>query len=399
MFTTYWFITTSLLFLCIYWCVRKAQIRYWLLLAYCVFFHSHFAGPAGVLPIVLIGLLVYAAGLSQKKPFCMLAICTVVAALIAYKYRDFIIESLLAPVAPGMVPALQDSFKGVFPAAAPLAISFFAFEFVHYLVEVLKGRPPIRKLTDFAAFALFFPTLIAGPIKRYHDFLPALKEGIAHVSKSDVCAGVSRVAVGFMKKLLVADNLTRWADFQFQHFWTLPLWMRWVVAYSIVLCVYFDFSAYSDLAIGYARLMGIRVPENFNWPIVAQSMKEFWNRWHISLSTWIRDYIYVPCGGSKFGLVRQCFNGMLAFLFMGLWHGAMWHYAAMGVAFGLFLVINLSYRKALGPVGKYIGIACDRFKPLAWCLNSIGLIIGFLLFKFPLDRVFGISKLLLNVGG
>ena len=166
-------------------------------------------------------------------------------------------------------------------------------------------------MRDFAAFALFWPTMISGPIKRYQQFIPALHEGIKSQTAVDAMHGLMRVAVGFAKKW-AADNLTGWIDFYEPQLAFHTLGLRWMFLFAISARILLDFSGYSDMAIGYARLMGIRVPENFNWPYLARSPVEFWQRWHMSLSFWIRDYVYIPLGGNrlrKSAPDRQCACG------------------------------------------------------------------------------------------
>ena len=189
------------------------------------------------------------------------------------------------------------------PTVIPLGISFFTFELVHYLVDVRHGHQPIRRLRDFLAFILFWPTMVAGPIKRYQQFTGALQQGMERTTSQDTMLGISRIAIGCAKKW-AADNLSSWITFLEPHFSEQTLSMKWLFVGALAFRILLDFSGYSDMAIGFARMMGISVPENFNWPYLARSPADFWRRWHISLSTWIRDYVYIPLGGSRLGAGR-----------------------------------------------------------------------------------------------
>jgi alginate O-acetyltransferase complex protein AlgI len=276
--------------------------------------------------------------------------------------------------------------KQTLPATPPLAISFFTFEFVHYLYDVRKGRMRIQNPADFALFSIFFPSLVAGPIKRCGDFLPALHRGVAAVDTADVAAGLMRVAIGFGKKLLVSDNLAAIVKYYGPTFTHESLGKRWLLFAAIAFRILLDFSGYSDIAIGLARMFGITLPENFRWPYLARNIQEFWQRWHISLSTWIRDYIYIPLGGSRFGVGRKILNGFIVFALCGLWHGAAWNFIVWGVFHGAGLAICGNYRVFLGRLGSAIGAMFDRFPLLPWTITTCYVWLGWLLFFYPLPQ-------------
>lgn len=231
------------------------------------------------------------------------------------------------------------------PFPLPLGLSFFVFEFIHYAADRRQGRAEQTSIPVYGSFILFFPTMIAGPIKRIQDYVPALQR--ASVNAADLWAGASRIALGLCKKAIIADNINLFlAD-------TLlapnaldpggPLTARRItLAFNLLLYslrIYLDFSSYSDIAIGSARLFGIHVPENFNWPYLARNPSEFWRRWHISLSRWITDYIYIPLGGSRGkSFQRQSFNTLVAMGLSGLWHGAAGNFAVWGVYHALLII-------------------------------------------------------------
>ena len=245
-----------------------------------------------------------------------------------------------------MPDGFEAAIDSTAPVTIPLGISFFVFEFVHYLVDVYRGHPPTRGARDFAAFAFFWPTMVSGPIKRYEQFIPALHHGIKSQTATDTMLGLIRVVVGFIKKW-AADNLTGWIDYFEPQLAYHHLAARWIFLFAISARILLDFSGYSDMAIGYARMMGIIVPENFNWPYLARSPIEFWQRWHISLSTWIRDYVYIPLGGNRLGTPRRIVNALAAMVICGLWHGPAWNFAIWGLYHGLGLAATTGLKSSI----------------------------------------------------
>ncbi len=378
----------------VYWLLRKPNLRLFVLMVFCLVFHAHFAGPAGVLPIVVLSAITYFVGRSANRTACVLAIAVCLAALIFYKYIHFFTQQLLHGVFWQAAEKFDATLVNVLPAAPPLAISFFTFEFVHYLYEVRRGHAPIKSFAEFAQFTFFFPSLVAGPIKRYEQFIPSLREGLSTIRSSDVAVGLLRVLVGFIKKSLVADNLTAYITQTDLHFAQLSISDRWLLLGAIALRIYMDFSGYTDMAIGLAQMLGIRLPLNFNWPYLAKNIQDFWQRWHISLSTWIRDYVYIPLGGNRLGPVRRIVNGLLAFALCGLWHGAAWNFVFWGLYHGVGLAVCSSYRKALGPVGRSVGALFDRFLMVSWAVTMLYVGIGWLLFFYPLETALQMTRLL-----
>jgi alginate O-acetyltransferase complex protein AlgI len=383
LFLTYWFVLFAAVVFPLYWLVRRPGVRLLLLLLACAVFHTHFAGPAGVLPIVALAVLTYFAGLSRSRPLCLGAIALCVAALVFYKYTRFLGVEVVGALAPGWKSYLTARAQAVLPGAPPLAISFFVFEFVHYLVDVTRGCPSIRNPLTFALYSVFWPSIVAGPVKRYQDFIPALHAGVRSVSGDDVMVGMLRLSLGLLKKF-TADSLTAylaWATPLFPHF---DILWRWFFVALVSLRILLDFSGYSDMAIGFARMHGIRLPENFNWPYLATSLAGFWRRWHISLSTWIRDYVYIALGGSRHGLVRKTANGVLAFALCGLWHGAGWNFLVWGLYHGCGLAVNSGYRSLLGPVGRRLGEWFDSYPVAGWMGTMLFACVGWLFFFYPL---------------
>lgn len=250
-----------------------------------------------------------------------------------FKYINFIIESLQGIIRPigGGIDPLKDLIL-------PLGISFFVFQACAYMIDVSRGKVSAEKnIITFALFLSFFPIVLSGPIERASNLLVQLRE--THpLEVADVTAGMRQILYGLFKKIVLADMLARSVNPIFNgipqghhHGQTLILA---AMAYSIQ--IYCDFSGYSDIAIGSARVLGYRLRDNFNMPYFSGSFTEFWSRWHISLSTWFRDYLYIPLGGNKRGFSRKCINLMIVFVVSGLWHGADWKYVMWGAIHGIF---------------------------------------------------------------
>lgn len=253
---------------------------------------------------------------------------------------------------------------------------------------------PIRSPLKFILFAIFFPSLVAGPIKRYQQFLPELERAVAsRVSSEDFGEGLRRIALGFGKKILIADWLTVYIDRTQGHFAELTLPLRWLFTVALGLRILFDFSGYCDIAIGSARLLGIRLPENFDWPYLAGNLQEFWQRWHISLSSWIRDYVYIPLGGGHHGPVRRIVNALFAFALCGLWHGAAWNFVVWGLFHGVGLSLSHVYKKV--PVlGPFLARGFEREPLSGWVFTSVYVGVGWYFFFYPLGNAIRMIRLL-----
>jgi alginate O-acetyltransferase complex protein AlgI len=392
-FLSPWFLIFVTIAIPLYWFIPKG--RQLLLVVLSLLFYEHFAGGiAAMIPILVLGVITYFCGLfSRTTQWIGIIIC--VLSLIYYKYTLFLSEQVLHYI-PGL-NAVSVALKASAPEVVPLAISFFVFEFVHYLVEVLKGKDAIKSPMQFAIFGLFFPPLVAGPIKRYQEFIPQLSQIPRFLSQTELVYGILRIASGLIKKV-AADNLTIYLNVwgTVDKFAEMNLMWRWLMLIIIAFRIYWDFSGYSDMAIGYSRLLGIHLPENFNFPYHALNLTDFWRRWHISLSTWIRDYIYIPLGGSRHGIARKIFNGILAFGLCGLWHGSKWHFAVWGLYHGVGLAVSSNYPILLGKPGQWIQSMMTKLPPLAWGITSLYVGIGWLLFFYPLSEVQQILQLLIK---
>ena len=392
-FVTYWYLVFALVTVAGYWLVPRPAARLGFLAVACAVFHYHFAGPAGVKPIIVLMIVTYFAALSRQRWACVAARGVCVAALGFYKYAFFLLGEILAPFSHPLAALLTSGAKAVMPGAPPLGISFFTFEFVHYLFEVRRGGEPIRNPLKFLLFAIFFPSLVAGPIKRYTQYLPSLVEAAKRFRVESLAYGFWRIAQGFGKKIIIADNLTHFIDLYQPQFASLSMGGRWGVFAAIAFRILMDFSGYSDIAIGFAHLLGVTLPENFDWPYLARNIQDFWQHWHMSLTYWIRDYIYIPLGGSRRGVPRRIFNGLLAFALCGLWHGPAWHFVIWGLYHGVGLVTCATWRKIPG-VAPLLTQVFTKEPRAAWLMTQAFAWFGWLIFFYPVPEALHMARLL-----
>ena len=318
--------------------VSSPRIRPWLIsLSGALFFiYFSFTSLGGGIGAACLLIFVWEAIVSRfYKPgswVCWLGILQAIAFLAVFKYRNFL-SGILWPL-PDHNPLY---WKNAF---LPLGISFFTFEFIHYAADRYRNRTEPGRLEEYLAFILFFPTMVAGPIKRYQDFLPKLRN-VPAAWLVDWQRGITRILAGLVKKVAIADVLTSFtnhlniSDISRADRMVLPIWL---LAFGVK--IYVDFSAYSDIAIGSARLFGIRVPENFDWPYFENNIADFWRHWHISLSTWLFDYVYIPLGGSRVGPARVYFNLLITMLVSGIWHGAGTNFIVWGLWHGGMLSVH-----------------------------------------------------------
>ena len=283
--------------------------------------------------------------------------------LAVFKYLDLLIS------------AANGLFRLNLPGAhlaLPIGISFYTFQILSYVIDVRRGDvPPARNLVDFAAYVSMFPQLIAGPIVRYVDVAADLRRLNGDISTA--AAGARRFCMGLAKKVLLANTLASAADTAFGMTGSLNFGGAWAGLIAYALQIYFDFSGYSDMAIGLGKMLGFSFPENFRYPYVSLSVKEFWRRWHLSLSTWFRDYLYIPLGGSRRGKGRTLLNLLIVFALCGLCHGANWTFLLWGLWHGLFLCLErLSFMKKLQEALP---------KWVRWCYTALVVLLGWVLFR------------------
>lgn len=290
----------------------------------------------------------------RRKRILALAVAINLVALLYFKYANFFVEqtdSLLAHFGFGSLAWTR--------VALPIGISFFTFQKISYLVDVYRGTAQrARSLHDYVLYVILFPQLIAGPIVRYHDVAMQLIRR-DHTSER-FFAGIWRFSIGLGKKVLIANSLAAVADRGFgMKVSELTPGFAWLGVVCYAFQIYFDFSGYSDMAIGLGRMMGFEFLENFNCPYVARNFTEFWRRWHISLSNFMREYVYIPLGGNRVGAFRGYFNLWIVFVLSGFWHGAAWNFVVWGAYHGFFLTLDKMTRNtrwARMPLGLAIPI-------------------------------------------
>ena len=292
----------------------------------------------------------------HKKAWLSLSVCVGVGLLGLYKYADFFITSVNA--ATGMsLPLLK--------LALPVGISFYTFQCLSYTVDVYRGTvPPQKNPISFGAYVALFPQLIAGPIVRYADVARELEER-TH-SWENVGMGLRRFVVGLSKKVILADNLAMLAKL-YRESAEPSLVFAWLYAVAFTLNIYFDFSGYSDMAIGLGRMLGFHFPENFNYPYLSKSVTEFWRRWHISLGSWFRDYVYIPLGGNRVSKRKWVRNILVVWMLTGLWHGAAWNFVLWGLLFAALLLME----KALPGLQRLPGFLRHGYVLLAVILSFV----------------------------
>ena len=279
---------------------------------------------------------------TQKKVALWLSIACNLGLLGFFKYFNFFTESLVA--------ALGDVGWTVHPMLAnillPVGISFYTFQTLSYSIDIYRDKlQPTRNLIDYLAFVSFFPQLVAGPIERATNLIPQFSRARTF-SNEEAIAGCRLILWGFVKKLIVADRLATVVDAAYASPHDASGLTLFLATVFFAFQIYCDFSAYSDIAIGTAKLFRINLMRNFDYPYFSQSVTEFWRRWHISLSTWFRDYVFIPLGGSRGSTNRTNFNLMLTFVLSGLWHGAAWRFIAWGAINGTALVVEKSFSTA-----------------------------------------------------
>lgn len=315
---------------------------------------------------------------------CLLGIVQSILILFIFKYWNF---------ATGLVWGNETNPMRWSGAFLPLGVSFFTFEFIHYAADTYKGRIQTSSTKEYLSFILFFPTMVAGPIKRYQDFVPKLRD-IAAEWAGDWNRGLTRILAGLVKKFAVADVLTAFtghlnhADIAQAERWVLLVWLL-----ANALKIYIDFSAYSDIAIGSARLFGIRVPENFDWPFARTNIAEFWRHWHISLTNWLFDYVFAPLCGRRVKKPQAYLNLVVTMLVSGIWHGAGLNFVVFGLIHGVLLAGHRLWRELkparTGPP-SLIGQAAS------WALTFACVVVTFAIFTMDLPTAWHLFSRLIR---
>lgn len=339
---------------------RHAVPRLLLLLGSSLYFYGYWNWKyvplllaSTVVDYLLAGAIANSGSPRRKRLLITVSLVLNLGVLAAFKYWAFFAENL----------ALLGLRLPVLDVLLPPGISFYTFQSLSYTIDVYRGSlRPARNLLEFATYIAYFPQLVAGPIVRASDFLPQFLH-VPRVTQGQLQRGLAKIAVGLIKKVLVADTLALGiVDAAFADGSQVGGLHAFLAVWGYALQIYGDFSGYSDIAIGSALLFGFEIQENFDAPYAARNVQEFWRRWHISLSTWLREYLYIPLGGSRSGIVRTQVNLMLTMLLSGLWHGAAWKFVVWGGIHGLGLLWNRA-GQALGltlpgRLGHLVAVLC-----------------------------------------
>ncbi|UOQ87037.1 MBOAT family O-acyltransferase [Gracilibacillus salinarum] len=301
--------------------------------------------------------------LIRKKTFLICAIISNLLILGFFKYAQFLVDN---------INQLFNLHITIEEFPLPIGISFFTFQALSYIIDVYRHDTKVqRNLTSLALYIALFPQLIAGPIVRYNSINEQLEK--RQITLDKFTDGIQRFIIGLSKKVLLANAFGEIADTVFATNTTeLSVATAWIGVLAYSLQIYFDFSGYSDMAIGLGKMFGFDFPENFNYPYIARSVSEFWRRWHISLSTWFRDYVYIPLGGNRKGAVRTIVNLLIVWTLTGFWHGASWTFMAWGFYFGLLIVVErLGFSKVLA----------KAYRPLQHIYLLLVVMIGWVFFR------------------
>ena len=295
-----------------------------------------------------------------KRIVLVLAVIVNIGMLCVFKYTSFILENV------NYIGNLKIKIPAI---ALPIGISFFTFQALSYVIDVYRNPELMQKnLFNLMLYVSFFPQLIAGPIVIYHDSQKQIETRKTDVQ--EIAEGFRRFTIGLAKKVLISNTVAIAADGVFNsQIGEINIVAAWIGAISYMLQIYYDFSGYSDMAIGMGHMFGFHFQENFNYPYISASIKEFWRRWHISLSTWFKEYLYIPLGGNRKGKLRTCVNKMVVFSATGLWHGASWTFVLWGVWHGVFSLIE-----EFLPIRKLPGFFRHIYAMLVVC-------IGFVMFR------------------
>ena len=336
------------------------------LLLFSLFFYA-WGGVRYAALMVLAIAMGYAAGLlierfrgtTAAKIILGVAVAAIISFMLYFKYTDFFIENINRLTGLS-IPLLKITL--------PIGISFYTFQIISYVVDVYRGVPAQRNPINLAAYVSMFPQLIAGPIVRYVDVARELDDR-TH-SMAEAAAGTRRFMMGLAKKILIANPLSELSNIALASEEQSVLF-HWIYAVAVALYIYFDFSGYSDMAIGLGRIFGFHFLENFNYPFISKSATEFWRRWHMSLGSWFRDYVYIPLGGNRVARWRWLVNIFIVWLLTGFWHGAAWTFIVWGLFFGVLLIVEKLWLK------QYL----DRSRVLSRVYILFAVVISFIIFN------------------
>jgi alginate O-acetyltransferase complex protein AlgI len=334
--------------LSVYWPLPWQRARVWLLVAASFYFYATWNKWLAIILCISTFIdYLLALGIERsiargrRKLLLCISLFANLGLLCYFKYANFFLLSLDEVLIAAGTPTWFRSLQVI----VPVGISFYTFEAINYMVDVYRGRIRAeRNLGDFLLFILFFPHLVAGPIVRARDFLPQIKRP-KRCDWVRLHLGLQYFLIGLFKKLAIADRMAQFADPVFDHALDYQSPAVWIAVFAYALQVYCDFSGYTDMAIGTAHMLGYKLAENFNMPYLAANISEFWNRWHISLSSWLRDYLFIPLGGSRGGEWKTGRNLLITMTLCGLWHGAAWPFVGFGFLQGWMLIAHRAFHR------------------------------------------------------
>jgi len=333
-----------------------------------------------------------AATVGARRQLLAVAVTADLALLGYYKYANFFVDSVNTMLGTG---------AGLGEIILPLGISFFTFTQIAFLVDAYRGLVREYNLVHYTLFVTYFPHLIAGPVLHHGEMMPQFAQPqIYRINYDDVAAGLTIFAIGLVKKVLIADGVAEYVGpvFDAARDGAQPTLIEaWCGALAYTFQLYFDFSAYSDMAIGLSLLFGVRLPVNFNSPYKATNIIDFWRRWHMTLSRFLRDYLYVPLGGNRRGPGRRYMNVMITMLLGGLWHGAGWTFVIWGGLHGLFLVINHAWRSARAALGHDLRRSTRLGRMLGCGLTFVAVVAGWVVFRA--ENLAAAQAILLGMAG
>jgi D-alanyl-lipoteichoic acid acyltransferase DltB (MBOAT superfamily) len=310
----------------------------------------------------------------RRRAIGMVGVAINLAALGYFKYTNFLLDSLSA------ITGNQLPYASII---LPLGISFFTFQQIAYLVDIMRGAPVERDVISYTLFVSFFPHLIAGPLVHHAEMIPQFKRGYTGRSAVLAARGFAIFAAGLFKKVVIADTLAQFVSPVFAHVdaggGVTTDW-AWLATLAYALQIYFDFSGYSDMAIGLALLFGIRLPVNFRSPYQSVSIIDFWRRWHITLSRFLRDYLYIPLGGNRLGSLRRYLNLFITMLLGGLWHGAGWNFLIWGGLHGAYLAVNHVWRSFQGEASAQPKQSA-RVRVFGWLVTFVAVVLAWVFFR------------------
>ena len=373
-----------------YYIVKNRKIRNCILLLFSLLFYA-WGEPKYILLMLFIISVSYIFGLIidfydkkkcyvLKKMYFIVCILIILFNLIYFKYTNFILSNI------NYIFSSDVTFKEII---LPIGISFYTFQILSYIIDLYRNKINVQKNPlNLALYVALFPQLIAGPIVRYSTVVDELDN--RKETFDDFVSGLKRFIIGLSKKVIISNNVAILADFVFDQginyrndLGTIIVWLG-IVAYGLQ--IYYDFSGYSDMAIGLGKMFGFHFLENFNYPYVSKSITEFWRRWHISLSSWFRDYVYIPLGGNRVSKIKWIFNILIVWMLTGLWHGASWNFILWGLYFGIILLLEKLFLKKI--LDKLPGF-------IRWIYSIVLILIGWIIFRANnvTDILFYLKKL------